>query len=238
MSAIIGKKVGMTRVFDEDGTSVPVTVVEAKPCTVTAVRDTERDGYSAIQLAGIETEERKLTKAELGHLKKADAAPSRELVEFRDIEVPTATAAGSDSSEGASEGEGEDSGEAPAAGEGSGPKLGEAVTVESFEPGQVVKVSAVSIGKGFQGTVRRHGFGRGPVSHGSRNIRAPGSIGASADPARVFKGQRMPGQMGAHRVTQRGCTVHDVDADNHLLLIKGSIPGARNATVEVRSDGR
>ena len=223
----------MTRVFDEDGTSVPVTVVEAKPCTVTAVRNAERDGYSAVQLAGIETEERKLTKAELGHLKKADAAPSRKLVEFRDVEVLTANAAGSDSSEG----EADDSGEVSAADEGGGPKLGEAVTVESFEPGQVVKVSAVSIGKGFQGTVRRHGFGRGPVSHGSRNIRAPGSIGASADPARVFKGQRMPGQMGAHRVTQRGCTVHDVDADNHLLLIKGSIPGARNATVEVRSDG-
>ena len=116
-------------------------------------------------------------------------------------------------------------------------KIGEDVTVASFEPGQRVKVSAVSIGKGFQGTIKRHNFSRGPETHGSHNVRAPGSIGASADPARVFKGMRMPGQMGARRVTQRGAQVFDVDAERNLLLIRGSVPGGRNATVEVRSDG-
>ena len=118
-----------------------------------------------------------------------------------------------------------------------GPKIGDEVTVTSFEPGQQVKISAVSIGKGFQGTIKRHNFGRGPETHGSHNVRAPGSIGASADPARVFKGMRMPGQMGSRRVTQRGATVVEVDAERNLLLIRGSVPGGKNATVEVRSDG-
>jgi large subunit ribosomal protein L3 len=202
--AIIGKKLGMTQVFREDGSVVPVTVIEAGPCKVTAIRTIERDGYAAIQLAFGETEERKLTKAQLGHLKKADASPSRSLVEFRGPE-------------------GEH-------------QIGEDVTVEAFEPGQQVKVSAKAIGKGFQGTIRRHNFARGPMTHGSHNIRAPGSIGASADPARVFKGMRMPGQMGAGRATQRGLEVVEVDAERNLLLIKGSVPGPRNGTVEVRSE--
>jgi large subunit ribosomal protein L3 len=203
MAAIVGKKVGMTQVFQEDGTLVPVTVIEAGPCPVTAVRAPERDGYTAIQLGFGETEERRLTKAELGHLKKADAEPVRTLVEFRDEEER---------------------------------QVGEVVTVEDFEPGQKVKVSAVSVGKGFQGTIRRHGFSRGPVSHGSHNVRPPGSIGASADPARVFRGVKMPGQMGAHRVTERGLEVIQVDAEQNLLLVKGGVPGPRNATVEVRSE--
>src|SRR5918994_1897350 len=115
-----------------------------------------------------------------------------------------------------------------------GPKLGDQVTVEAFEPGQKVKVSGISVGKGFQGTIKRHGFSRGPMSHGSHNIRAPGSIGASADPARVFKGLGMPGRMGGTRVTQRGASIVDVDAERNLLLVRGSVPGGRNATVEVR----
>src|SRR5690242_20888961 len=115
--------------------------------------------------------------------------------------------------------------------------IGDKLTVEQFEPGERVKVSAVSIGKGFQGTIKRHNFGRGPETHGSHNVRAPGSVGASADPARVFKGVRMPGQMGARRVTQRGAHVVEVDAERNLLLIRGSVPGGTNATVEVRSDG-
>src|SRR5919109_1142533 len=168
MAAIIGTKLGMSQIFTEDGARVPVTVIEAGPCPVTAIRDAERDGYAAVQLAFGETEERKLTKAALGHLKKAGAPPSRTLVEFRD-----------------------EAGEL---------KVGDNVTVEAFQPGQRVKVSGVSIGKGFQGTIRRHGFSRGPKTHGSRNYRRPGSIGASADPARVFPGQRMPGQMGDRRV--------------------------------------
>jgi large subunit ribosomal protein L3 len=204
MTGIIGTKVGMTQVFLEDGTAVPVTVIEAGPCPVTAVRDPERDGYAAVQLAHDETDEDRLSKAELGHLKKADAGAMRTLVEFRD--------------------EGEH-------------QVGDVITVEAFEPGQKVKVSGVSVGKGFQGTIRRHNFRRGPVTHGSHNVRAPGSIGASADPARVFKGTRLPGRMGGRRVTQRRSEVVEIDVDRNLLLVKGSVPGPRNATVEVRSDG-
>jgi large subunit ribosomal protein L3 len=205
MPAILGKKLGMTQVFTEEGESVPVTVVEAGPCKVTAVRDPERDGYSAVQLAWGETAERKLTRAELGHLKKADAGPLKHLVEFRDLPDEL--------------------------------QVGDDVTVEGFEPGQRIKVSAVAIGKGFQGTIKRHNFGRGPVSHGSHNVRAPGSIGASADPARVFKGRKMPGRMGGKRATQRGLEVFQIDAARNLLLIRGSVPGPKNGTVEVRTDG-
>ncbi len=205
MAAIVGKKLGMTQIFTEDGSRVPVTVIEATPNKVTAVRDPERDGYAAVQLAAIEVDEAKLTKAQLGHLKKADSPPLRTLVEFRD--------------------------------EGAEAQIGEALTVEQFEPGQRVKVSGVSIGKGFQGTIRRHGFGRGPMTHGSHNVRAPGSIGASADPARVFKGTRMPGRMGGGRVTQRRLEVVEVDAERNLLLLRGSVPGPKGGTVEVRSDG-
>ena len=209
MAAILGKKVGMTQVFTEEGVRVPVTVIEAGPCHVTAVRDPERDGYAAVQLCFGEVAERKVTKAELGHLKKAGAPPSRTLAEFRDEDL----------------------------GSEEGPKLGEKVTVEQFEPGQRVKVSGIAIGKGFQGTVRRHSFSRGPVTHGSHNVRAPGSVGASADPARVFKGVRMPGRMGGKRITQRQLEVFQVDAENNLLLVRGAVPGPRNGTVEVRSDG-
>ncbi len=204
MPAIIGKKLGMTQLFGEDGTVTPVTVIEAGPCTVTAVRSTERDGYEAVQLSFGEVAERRLTKAQLGHLKKADAPPSRTLVEFRDPDTEL--------------------------------QVGEQVTVEVFEPGQRVKVAAKAIGKGFQGTIKRHNFHRGPVSHGSHNVRAPGSVGASADPARVFKGMRMPGQMGAGRATQRRLLVMEVDSERNLLLIRGSVPGPKNGTVEVRSE--
>ncbi len=230
MSAIVGRKLGMTRIFTEDGTAVPVTVIEAAPNRVTAIRRAERDGYDAIQLAADPvTPEDKLTKAERGHLKKAGAPAMRSLVEFRDAEIP----AGGEPTEG----ESDDAGGGEAA-EGAGDtKVGDEVTVASFQPGQQVKVSAVSRGKGFQGTIKRHNFSRGPETHGSHNVRAPGSIGASADPARVFKGMKMPGQMGARRVTQRGAHVVEVDRERNLLLIRGSVPGGKNATVEVRSDG-
>lgn len=245
MAAIIGRKLGMTQIFDaEDGTSTPVTVIEAQPCVVTALRNSDRDGYDAVQLAGIETSERKLTKAELGHLKKSDAAPMRKLVEFRDVEITTGSPAaeGDQAADDAPDGDAEtDKAEEPtpesSSDAGDGPKLGDKVTVASFEQGEKVKVSAISIGKGFQGTIKRHNFGRGPVSHGSHNVRAPGSIGASADPARVFKGRKMPGRMGGKRVTQLGSKVFKVDAERNLLLLVGSVPGPRNATVEVVSDG-
>jgi large subunit ribosomal protein L3 len=203
VTAIIGRKVGMSQVFTEDGTRVPVTVIEAGPCAVTAVRDPERDGYAAVQLAFGEAPEYKLTKAQLGHLKKAGAGPARALVEFRDAEEH---------------------------------QVGEVLTVEQFEPGQRVKVSGVAIGKGFQGTVRRHNFKRGPIAHGSHNVRAPGSIGASADPSRVFKGLKMPGRMGGKRVTQRRLEVVEVDPERNLLLVRGAVPGPRGGTVEVRGE--
>ncbi len=230
MSVIVGKKLGMTRVFTEDGTAVPVTVVECEPNKVTAIRRADRDGYDAIQLAAHPVDEGKLTKGELGHLKKAGAGGMRTLVEFRDAKLPV-TDSGKEEAK-----EGEDAAEEAAEPSGER-KVGDDVTVADFEPGQSVKVSAVSIGKGFQGTIKRHNFSRGPVSHGSHNVRAPGSIGASADPARVFKGVKMPGQMGSRRVTQRGAEVVEVDTERNLLLIRGSVPGGRNVTVEVRSDG-
>lgn len=209
MAAILGKKLGMTQVFQEDGTVVPVTVIEAGPCKVTAVRERERDGYAGVQLAFGEVKQGKLSKGEEGHLKKAGAQPLRHLVEFRDEDL----------------------------GAEAGPKIGDDVTVAGFETGQKVKVAGVTIGKGFQGGIKRHNFGRGPKTHGSHNVRAPGSIGASAFPARVFKGMRMPGQMGNKRRTQRGLEVASVDAERNLLLIKGSVPGAKNSIVEVRTDG-
>jgi len=202
----------MTQIFREDGEVVPVTVVEAGPCPVTGIRKPDRDGYSAVQLAFDEVKKGKLTKAEEGHLAKADAAPMRVVVEFRDAEI-------------GGEGEEEEV------------KLGQEVTVGNFETGQKVKVAGITIGKGFQGTVKRHNFSRGPVSHGSHNVRAPGSIGASAWPARVFKGMRLPGQMGNKRATQKGLEIAQIDADRNLLLIKGSIPGHKNSIVEIRTDG-
>ncbi|HUB73433.1 MAG TPA: 50S ribosomal protein L3 [Solirubrobacteraceae bacterium] len=209
MPSILAKKLGMTQVFQEDGSVARVTVLAAGPCPVTAVRTPERDGYAAVQLAFAQTKEKHLSKAELGHLKKADAPPMRTLREFREAEASEAAEL----------------------------SLGDTVTVEGFEVGARVKVSGVSKGKGFQGTIKRHGFGRGPKSHGSHNVRAPGSIGASATPSRVLKGIRGPGQMGNKRVTQRGLEVVAVDAEENLLLLRGSVPGARGAVVEVRSDG-
>jgi large subunit ribosomal protein L3 len=205
MPAILAKKLGMTQLFREDGSVARVTVLEAGPCPVTAIRELERDGYAAVQLAFGAAREKHLTKAELGHLKKADAPPLRHLVEFR--------------------------------GDAAGLKLGESVTVESFEVGARVKISGVTKGKGFQGTIRRHNFKSGPKSHGSHNVRAPGSIGASATPARVVKGIRGPGQMGNRRATQRGLEVIAVDAAQNLLLVRGSVPGPRGGVVEVRADG-
>ena len=173
MSAILGKKLGMTQIFREDGELVPVTAIEAGRCPVTGIRKQARDGYEDIPIDGLEEE----------------------------------------------------------------PTLGQEVTVANFEAGQKVKVSGVSIGKGFQGTVKRHNFGRGPVSHGSHNVRAPGSIGASAYPARVFKGMKLPGQMGNKRITQPGLEIVRIDPQDNLLLVRGSVPGSKNGLVEVRTHG-
>ena len=207
MRGIIGKKLGMTQLFDEESGGVTsVTVIEAGPCPVVAVRTPAADGYEAVQLAWEPVADRKISKPERGHLAKNGVAGAyRHLVEFR--------------------------------GHFADAVQGENVTVEIFQPGDAIKVAGISIGKGFQGGIKRHNFSRGPVSHGSHNVRAPGSIGASAFPARVFKGMRMPGQMGNKRVTQKGLEIADIDAERNLLLIKGSVPGSRNAVVEVRTDG-
>jgi large subunit ribosomal protein L3 len=204
MSAILATKLGMTQVFQEDGSVARVTVLQAGPCPVTAIRTPERDGYDALQLAFGQTKEKHISKPELGHLQKADAPPMRHLAEFR--------------------------------GEAGEHQLGATVTVESFEVGARVKVSGTSKGKGFQGTIKRHNFVSGPKSHGSHNVRAPGSIGASATPSRVFKGIRGPGQMGNKRVTQKGLEIVGVDQKENLLLVRGSVPGPRGGVVEVRTD--
>jgi large subunit ribosomal protein L3 len=207
MKGIVGKKLGMTRVFDpETGDVTPVTVIEAQPCPVVHLKTADADGYDAVQIAYDAVPERKVTKAELGHLKKNSVDGAyRHLVELR----------------GQSE-----------------LVVGENATVEIFAPGDKVKVSGISHGKGFAGTIKRHNFKRGPKTHGSHNIRAPGSIGASATPSRVFKGVRMSGRLGGKRTTQIGLVVHDVDPGRHLLLVKGSVPGPKNGFVEVREETR
>ena len=206
MKGIVGRKLGMTQVFDQEtGRLTPVTVIQAGPCPVVAIRTAGTDGYDAVQLAFDEVPERKLSKPKRGHLKKHDVGPHRRLVEIRGSHELTP---------------------------------GETVTVEAFEPGDRVKVSGVSIGKGFAGTIKRHKFGRGPKTHGSHNIRKPGSIGASATPSRVFKGVRMAGRMGGKRVTQIGLVVHSVDPERNLLLVKGAVPGPANGFVEIREESR
>jgi large subunit ribosomal protein L3 len=204
MKGILGRKLGMTRVFDtETGVVTPVTVIEAGPCPVVQVKTAESDGYEAYQLAFEPVQEWKISKPEIGHLQKAKTGPHRHVVEFRGVIELTP---------------------------------GEAVTVAAFEPGEHIKVSGTSIGKGFAGTIKRHHFHRGPASHGSHNVRKPGSIGASATPSRVLKGLRMAGRMGGKRRTQVGLVVQDVDAERNLLLVKGAIPGPKNGIVEVRED--
>jgi large subunit ribosomal protein L3 len=197
----------MTRLFDaETGVVTPVTVIQAGPCPVVAVRTNDADGYEAVQLAFDAVEDRKISKPERGHLAANGVEGAyRHLVEFRGATEAVA---------------------------------GESVTVETFQPGDKVKVSGISIGKGFQGTIKRHKFHRGPVTHGSHNIRKPGSIGASATPSRVFKGVKMAGRMGGKRVTQVGLTVHSVDADRNLLLVKGAVPGPKNGLLEIREENR
>ncbi len=206
MKGIVGKKLGMTQLFDpESGVVTSVTVIEAGPCPVVQVRKPETDGYEAVQLAFEPVAERKISKGELGHLRKTGAGAYRHLVEFR------------------------------------GPSdlsSGDTVTVEIFQPGDKVKVAGIAIGKGFQGTIKRHNFKSGPKSHGSHNIRKPGSIGASAWPARVFKGIRGPGRMGGKRATQVGLTVHEIDAERNVIMVKGAVPGPKNGIIEIREEAR
>lgn len=201
---LIGKKLGMTQVYDENGAVVPVTVIEAGPCVVTQVKTTETDGYCAVQIGLVEAKvPRKLSKPEVGHLKKNGIAPLRHLKEFR-VE------------------------------EGSEIKVGDQVLVTSFAPKQKVTVSGISQGKGFQGVVKRHGFGGGRMTHGSMFHRAPGSIGQCATPSRVFPGKRLPGHMGHKGVTVKNLEVVQVIEDKNLLLVKGAVPGSKGGFVTIR----
>ncbi len=199
MSGIIGKKVGMTSVYGADGKNIPCTVIEAGPCVVTQVKTVEKDGYAAVQLAYDETTEKHATSALMGHFKKAGVAPHRRLAEFREPEQEF--------------------------------NLGDKITVENFAETEWVDVTGISKGKGFQGVVKRHGFGGvGGQTHGQHNRqRKPGSLGASSYPSRVFKGKKLPGQTGGDRVKVLNLKVLKVIPENNLLLVKGSIPGAKGS---------
>ncbi len=205
MKGLIGQKVGMTRIFDESGNHVPVTVLRAGPCVVLQIRDQERDGYSAAQLGYIEAgvKPENVNKPMQGHLAKAGAPAVRMIREF-------------------------------ALDDGDEPQMGDRVTVEAFEGVAKVDVTGTTRGRGFQGVMRRHGFKGGPAGHGSMFHRAPGSIGQAAWPSRVFKGRKMPGQMGNVRNTQQALRVVKVDIERHLIMVKGSVPGAPNSYVTIR----
>ena len=204
MSGLIGRKIGMTSIFDENGKNIPCTVIECGPCVVTQVRTKEVDGYEAIQLGFDDKTEKHSIKAELGHFKKAGTVAKKKVVEFKGFETEY--------------------------------KLGDVIAVDLFAEGEFVDVIGVSKGKGFQGVVKRHGFGGvGQATHGQHNrLRAPGSVGASSYPSRVFKGMRMAGRMGGDNVTVQNLRVLKVVAEKNLLLVKGAIPGHKNSYVIVQ----
>ena len=203
MKALIGTKRGMTQIWHEDGTRVPVTVLDVGPNTVTAVKTAERDGYAAVQIGHGEIRAKLMAKPQIGQFAKAGVGNLRHLREVKGLEGEHA--------------------------------VGDVLTVEGFEVGQKVDVVATSKGKGFAGTIKRHGFARGPVSHGSQNVRRPGSIGMHTHPGRVLKGKRMAGRMGNERVTQKNLEVIAVDPERNLLLVKGAVPGNNGGLVLVRS---
>lgn len=199
---ILGTKLGMTQVFDETGKAIPVTVVQAGPCTVTQIKTAEVDGYSAVQVGFGEVTEKALNKPELGHLKKSEASPLRHLREYR-LDSPGDY------------------------------QLGQQLKADIFEPGQQVDVIGTSIGRGFAGYQKRHNFKRGPMAHGSKNHRLPGSTGAGTTPGRVYPGKRMAGRLGGTRTTVKKLTIVRVDGDRNLLLIKGAIPGKPGALINI-----
>lgn len=212
MKALLAKKIGMTQLFSEDGTMTPVTVLEAGPCVITQIKSEQTDGYNAVQIGFGEA--KKVAKPQAGHLKKAKAN-SAHLAEVRIEATSTPTQADAESSEQKEM------------------KIGDVITSEVFENGEKVTVSAVSKGKGFAGTIKRHNFHTGPKTHGSHNYRAPGSIGAGY-PEHVFKGQKMAGRMGHDHVTVKNLTVVNVDAANNLISVRGAVPGPRKALVMIR----
>jgi len=203
MSALLGKKIGMTNVFSADGKLIPVTVVQAGPCVVTQVKTEDRDGYNALQLGFDEKKVEKLQKPIVGHLKKSTDKGFRVFREFR-----------TDDPEGI--------------------ESGTTLSTDMFSVGDKVNISGISKGRGFQGTIKRHGFSRGPQTHGNRNHRKPGSIGNSAWPAKVVKGKKMPGHMGTDRETVKNLTIVDIKHEDNLLLVKGPVPGFKTGILEVR----
>ena len=204
MKTIIGKKVGMTQIFDEKGKVIPVTVIEAGPCVVAQVKSVETDGYNAIQLGFEDVKESKLNKAERGHFEKANIALKKHLREFR-----------LDSIEGV--------------------KVGDEIKADVFAAGENVDIQGISKGKGFQGVIKRHGQHRGPMGHGSMYHRRPGSMGPTSTPGRVFKGKKLPGHMGRVLVTIQNLDIVRVDMDKNVILVKGSVPGAKGAILKIKS---
>jgi len=204
MSGLIGRKIGMTSIFDENGKNIPCTVIEAGPCVVTQVRTEEVDGYSALQLGFDDKAEKRANKAQAGHFKKAGTSPKKKVVEFQGFDEDY--------------------------------KLGDTLGVDLFSEGEFVDVVGTSKGKGFQGVVKRHGFGGvGQATHGQHNrLRAPGSIGAASYPARVFKGMKMAGRMGGERVTVQNLRVFKVVPEKNLIVVKGCVPGHKNAYVTIQ----
>ncbi len=202
--ALIGRKVGMTQIFDEEGKVIPVTAIEVGPCTVTQIKTVEQDGYTAVQLGFGEVKERKLNKPELGHLSKNKLAPKKYLREFRLDSVE-------------------------------GMKVGDELKADVFAVGDKVDVQGTSKGKGFQGVIKRHGQSRGPMGHGSMYHRRPGSMGPTSTPGRVFKGKKLPGHMGALTITIQNLEVVKVDLDKNVILVKGSVPGAKGAILKLKS---
>jgi large subunit ribosomal protein L3 len=199
---ILGTKLGMTQIFDEAGVAIPVTVVQAGPCTVTQIKSKQTDGYFAVQVGYGDVTTKALTKPELGHLGKSGASPLRHLQEYRLQDVSSF-------------------------------ELGQQIKADAFEAGQIVDVVGTSIGRGFAGYQKRHNFKRGPMAHGSKNHRLPGSTGAGTTPGRVYPGKRMAGRMGNVQVTVRKLTVVRVDAEHNLLLIKGAVPGKPGALLNI-----
>ena len=202
MKAIIGKKIGMTQVFDEKGSVIPVTVIQAGPCKVAQVKTVETDGYNAVQLGFGEVKDKHMNKPAKGHFAKAGIENKKYLREFRTENIDV--------------------------------KVGDEIKVDVFSAGERVDIQGTSKGKGFQGVIKRHGQSRGPMAHGSMYHRRPGSMGANSTPSRVFKGKRLPGHMGRVTVTIQNLDVVKVDMDKNVLLIKGSVPGAKGAILKIR----
>ena len=201
---IIGRKIGMTQIFDEKGNVIPVTVIEAGPCVVAQVKTTENDGYNAVQLGFGDVKDKHINKPEAGHFAKAKLANKKHLREFRLDSVENY-------------------------------KVGDEVKLDIFAEGDKVDIQGTSKGKGFQGVIKRHGQSRGPMSHGSMYHRRPGSMGATSTPGRVFKGKKLPGHMGSVTVTIQNLEIVKVDTDKNVLLVKGSVPGAKGAILKVKS---